>query len=202
MTRPPANTLDDLDAVRTIVGALKKFPTADQQRILRWAQEKIGLAGSSPTADQPPAAHSQYPVDPPASPTPASHPTNPPSDIKTFILTKTPNSDTQFAAAVAYYHRFEAPTSARKDTIAADDLHDACRKVGRNRMTRPAQTLLNAHAQGLLDKSGERGHYTLSTVGENLVAVALPAPSETSISRAPKKRAGKRKQSRAKKSRR
>jgi hypothetical protein len=96
------------------------------------------------------------------------------SDIKGFVEKKKPGSDGQFAAAVAYYHRFEAPVNARKESITKEDLQDACRKVGRARLKNPAQTLVNAHHQGLLDR-GERGAYTLNTVGENLVAVALPA---------------------------
>jgi hypothetical protein len=35
--------LDDLDAVRTVVDTLKNFKPEEQQRILRWAVEKIGL---------------------------------------------------------------------------------------------------------------------------------------------------------------
>jgi hypothetical protein len=38
------STTDDLEAVRTIVVALEKFQRPDQQRILRWAQEKLGIA--------------------------------------------------------------------------------------------------------------------------------------------------------------
>jgi hypothetical protein len=95
-------------------------------------------------------------------------------DIKTFVDTKKPPSETQFAATVAYYYGFEAPAESRKESITSSDLQEACRQVGRARIKNPAQTLVNAHAQGLLDR-GDRGAYTINTVGENLVAMALPS---------------------------
>ncbi len=160
---------DEYDALRIIVGALEKFSAPDRQRILRYVSEKLGLT-TGPTATA--MRNSGDLPEPSTAPVSAAGGS---LDIKTFIENKNPTSDAQFTAAVAYYYRFEAPQNARKDSINADDLQDACRKVGRHRFRRPAQTLVNAHNQGMLDKSGDRGSYTLSTVGENLVAVALPA---------------------------
>src|SRR5215470_18099461 len=39
---------DDLAAVRTIVDTLNDFSTDEQQRILRWTMEKLGLTFTSP----------------------------------------------------------------------------------------------------------------------------------------------------------
>ena len=82
-----------------------------------------------------------------------------------------------FAAVVAYYHRFHAPEGERKTTINAEDLQDACRKADRERLTRQGQTLINAYHAGLLDRSG-RGEFGINSVGENLVAMALPEPAD------------------------
>jgi len=46
------------------------------------------------------------------------------------------------------------------------DLTKACR-ARRERPPRPAQTLINAYREGLVDR-GKRGKYKLNTVGENL----------------------------------
>jgi len=89
------------------------------------------------------------------------------TDIKTFVASKNPTTDTRFATTVAYYYRFEAPEGERKEVITAKDLQDAARKVNRDRFTRPAQTLVNTHKVGYLDKGGETGAYALNTVGEN-----------------------------------
>ncbi len=43
---------DDLDAVRTVVTALEGFDSKDQERIIRWASEKLGL--SLPVESSPP----------------------------------------------------------------------------------------------------------------------------------------------------
>lgn len=175
-------TPDDLEAVRAVVGALEGFDTKAQERILRWAQEKLGLVApglaSSPPAQPPIAAlgHSQLP----------HAPTTGASDIKSFVEKKRPTSDTQFAATIAYYYRFEAPPELRKESIGASDLQEACRQVGRSRIRYPVQTLVNAHGQGLLDR-GEPGAYSINTVGENLVAVALPSDGTTPAKKREKK---------------
>ena len=166
MTKP---TLDDFDAVKAVVTALEGFDAKTQERILRWTREKLGLAGTA-LESVTPSLHRVTA----AQPTPQALLTPPSTtDIKTFVAAKDPKSDTQFAATVAYYYRFEAPPDQRKDSITGEDLQDACRKVGRARFPRVAQTLVNTHAQGLLDR-GERGAYSINTVGENLVAMALP----------------------------
>lgn len=155
---------DDLEAVRAIVTALENFQRPDQQRILRWAQEKLGI--SVATSSGPPAVSN--PTAPGAQPGSGV-------DIRSFIDRKQPSSDNQLTAAIAYYYRFEAPEPARKETITSDDLKEAARAIGQGgRFKKPAQTLINAHQQGLLDRANGGG-YTLSNVGENLVAVALGA---------------------------
>jgi hypothetical protein len=164
---------DDLEAVRIIVDTLSAFDVTEQERILRWSREKLGL----PTEAGNTSLNTLTPLRPPAPPdgTLASPSHRTAADIKSFIAEKVPSSDNQFAAAVAYYYRFEAPEAARKETITADDLQEACRLAGRSRIQKPAQTLINAHNGGLLDKAGDRGAYSISTVGENLVAMALPS---------------------------
>lgn len=165
---------DDLEAVRIIVNTLSAFDATEQERILRWSREKLGL----PTDAQGSAAvntQTSIAPQPPTYGALASRSRNTAADIKSFIAEKIPSSDTQFAAAVAYYYRFEAPEAARKETITADDLQEACRLAGRSRIQKPAQTLINAHNGGLLDKAGDRGTYSISTVGENLVAMTLPS---------------------------
>ena len=70
MTKPT----DDLEAVRIVAEALQGFDARDQERIIRWAREKLGLVAlpvqQLPTASEqiPPAAR----LDPPAPPAAAS----------------------------------------------------------------------------------------------------------------------------------
>ncbi len=118
---------DDLEAVRAVVAALADFAAPEQERILRWAREKLGL----PAGQGAVSTHVRAATD--AAPTPGPPPT---------------------------------PT----------------------RMSRPAQTLINAHQQGLLDKGAERGTYVINSVGENLVAMALPGGTGT-VSKPSKRRA-------------
>lgn len=169
-----ADKLDDLDAVRRVVETLSSFEKVDQTRILRWACEKLGLPNASQAGVLPTGGNPEPPAS--NSPSPQAHSfSSDAKDIKTFVAEKSPRSNNEFAATIAYYYRFEAPEPNRKESITSEDLQEACRLAGRARLSRPAQTLVNAHASGLLDKAGDRGAYSISTVGENLVAMTLPS---------------------------
>jgi hypothetical protein len=176
---------DDLEAVRTLVTTLEKFKNDEQERIIRWAMEKLGLE-----------KHPVFPIIPPpqAPEYPARHnqSTNDgtPKDLKSFVIDKNPASDMQFATVVAYYYKFEAHSTTRKDSINAEILQDATRLSGRTRLTKPVQTLVNASFNGLLDKADEKGAYKINTVGENLVAMTLPQSTNSKSSK-PKPRSRK-----------
>ena len=176
---------DEFDAVRDVVKALENFSPEDQQRILRWAAEKLGLSIS-------PAARSASAV---IQDLPQSRETGLPAhshsgttNIKSFVEFKKPKNDKQFAAVVAYYYQFEAPEAEQKDAITKEDLVDACRKANHDRPPVPGQTLLNAVSAGLLDKVG-KGLFSVNSVGENLVAITLPG--DGSIEGVTQKRKGK-----------
>ena len=193
---------DDLEAVRTIVAALSGFSPEEQERILRWAREKIGLAPAARTLPEPR-------IPPPTLPVTPARPADQPAtqqvpasvkDLKTFVSVKNPRSDTQFAGTVAYFYRFEASPDQRKTEIDAATLQDACRLAGRARLNHPLMTLNNAKNQGLLDSGSEKGRFTINTVGENLVAMTLPGQVEGSAkinktrkSKKPVKRAARKK---------
>jgi hypothetical protein len=113
-------------------------------------------------------------------------------DIRSFIQTKSPSNDVQFAAAVAYFYAFEASPDARKHEINAADLQDATRQANRPRLKEPRNTLGNANRLGYLDKGGSRGTFQINTVGENLVAMALPATGASAAPARAKKRMTKR----------
>jgi len=183
---------DDLDAVRAVVDAIKDFKPDEQQRIIRWVAEKLGMPQPYAPSVHPHAASLVGPPVTPTVPAPAAPvaAAGASSDIKSFVVEKNPRSDVQFAATVAYYYRFEAPQSERKDAINKDDLQDAARKAGRDRFSRPLQTLHNAHTLGLLDKGAEKATFSINSVGENLVAMTLPGDG-TSKSNKPHKKASK-----------
>jgi hypothetical protein len=173
---------DDLDAVRTIVEALKPFKPDEQERIVRWAREKLGLASVAPSSsDTTPTGPASTPSPRPQPPSPGAP--QPTKNIRDFVAAKNPSSDNQFAAVAAYYYRFEAPEQERKDAITSDDLQEACRQAGRPRLAKPIKTLHNAHGMGLLDKA-ERGAFSINSVGENLVAMTLPGGGAASAGRA------------------
>jgi hypothetical protein len=162
---------DDLEAVRILVETLHPFTNEDRERIIRWAREKLGMTVAPGTA--PPSSVS-VPQAETFAPAPGAGLAQ---DIATFVVQKNPKSDVHFAATVAYYHQFLAPPQERKDAITKEDIVDACRKADRKRPARPAQVLVNAYHEGILDRR-EQGQYRLNSVGENLVAMVLPSDGE------------------------
>lgn len=165
----------DFDAAKAVTDQLKGMDKERQERILRWVAEGLGLSTSVPATTnrsdsdltQTQTAQSQR------ANRQLQQPEGKPADIKTFVDSKKPKSDVQFAAVVAYYYRFEAAAESRKETIDAQALQDASRLTGRRRPTSPRMTLNNAKNLGYLD-SPERGLFSINSVGENLVAMTLP----------------------------
>lgn len=162
----------DFDAAKAISELLNGMEKERQQRVLRWVAESLEITlhikphGAHELVSPPMRADSSG-----ARSVAAARGTA--VDIKSFMDNKKPKSDTQFAAATAYYYRFEAPADDRKDSITAEVLQDAARLAGRARFPKPLVTLNNAKKQGYVDAS-ERGAFRINSVGENLVAMTLP----------------------------
>jgi len=203
----PAETslsVEDFDAAKSVFEQLKDLPRERQERVLRWISEGLGIAPASTAPVPVPGVAAA----PPASLTPAVPLSGSPGiagkDIKSFVAEKDPKTDNQFAAVVAYFYRFEAPPAQRTDSIDSNVLQEAARLAGRKRLAEPRYALNNAKNAGYLD-SAERGQFSINSVGENLVAMALPGNSPaSSASKRGKKRgsAGARKKSGASKKRR
>lgn len=166
---------NDFDVAKAVADQLKGIDKDRQQRILRWVAESFSLdLSAGPAVEKRPSlagapaggaqhAHVEHTV----------HRHGRPADIKSFVDSKRPKSDVQFATVVAYYYRFEAPVESRKDSIDAETLQEAARLAGRRRPPQILATLNNAKRSGYLD-SIERGQFRINSVGENLVAMTLP----------------------------
>jgi len=165
----------DFDAAKAVADQLKGIEKERQQRILRWVSESLSLDLGIPPATE----RRQGEIDTGAGGASAHRDAAPlhrqqrSADIKTFVDSKKPKSDVQFATVIAYYYRFEASAESRKNTIDPQALQDAARLAGRRRPPKPLATLNNAKTLGYLD-SPERGQFCINNVGENLVAMTLP----------------------------
>jgi hypothetical protein len=175
MTTLPATTKhDDFEVTKIIVEALEPFEAKDRERIFRWACEKLGIIQQTTVQTVPQKEVIAETAGRPTSHTFQQGPSHT-KDLKTFISEKSPNSNNQLAAAVAYYYMFEAPINERKNFIVKEDLQNACRIGGLARLVKPEMTLVNAYNMGLLDKGAENGTYKINSVGENLVAMTMPS---------------------------
>lgn len=164
---PPSdttNTKSPLEIAQRIVSELTGMSAENQGLAVRFAVETLRIDLG--------AYHS------PARTVAAVH-TNPNHtgraiDIKSFKAKKDPKSDQQFTALVAYYFKFEAEPSERKDAIDPDTMKAAARLAGWPQVKRWGMTLTNAKNAGYLDPAGE-GRFKISAVGENLVAITMPS---------------------------
>ena len=167
------NSGSDFDAAKAISEILKDMEKDRQQRVLRWVAESLDIAlhvktgalheTTAGSAGNPDVATTlpPYPVE------------GRNIDVKSFVESKSPKNDIQFATVIAYYYRFEAPAEERQSAISAEILQNATRLAGHTRFTNPLGTLNNAKKQGYLD-AADRGSFGINSVGENLVAMTLP----------------------------
>jgi len=192
-SQQPQDKTSHFDAAKVIVETLKGMDKTSQALAMRFAAETLGLQATS--VSHPPVT-TVIPASTSAAP-PSSGGVPHSMDIKQFTAAKAPKSDQQFAAVVAYFYRFEAPEAQRKDTVDADSLLEAARLAGRKRPSNPRFTLNNAKNAGYLDVA-TTGKYRINSVGENLVAMALPGNGSESLPArsARKKNIGKKKTAR------
>jgi hypothetical protein len=163
--------IDDLDAVRIVVDTLKQFQNDEQVRIIKWAAEKLNITISNNFNSSSQKFESETKANQNNESAPNANGSKI-QDIRTFIAEKKPQSDIQFAAAVAYYYQFVAPPDKHKGAIGKEDLLTACREANYRRVD-TKNTFNNAHNAGLLDRV-DRGMFSINNVGENLVAMTLP----------------------------
>ena len=180
----------DFMAAQEIKAILAGRDATEQERIIRWVGESLGLTLHLRAKPAPHHAHGDNVESPPAdagadSRVDADEPRKP-QDIKSFVQSKQPKSDMQFVAVVAYYHRFLA--TPRKEFVTTDDIQEGGRQSGRGVFSAPRQPLNNAVAQGYLDRGTAAGEFRLNAVGENLVAMTLPGGSGAASESSPRKR--------------
>jgi hypothetical protein len=172
------NSGSDFDAAKAISDILKDMEKERQQRVLRWVAESLDIALHVKTGVLHETITGTAGSAVGATALPTYAPDGRPTDVKSFVESKNPKNDIQFATVIAYYYRFEAPADDRLNTISADVLQNATRLAGRTRFANPLNTLNNAKKQGYLDAS-DRGAYGINSVGENLVAMTLPGSTNS-----------------------
>ena len=181
----------DFDAAKSVADQLKGMDKERQERVLRWVAESLGLQlGLKRIAELLPPAGELEPMQVTASGQTLGQRTGRPVDIKSFVDSKRPKSDVQFATVVAYFYGFEASPENRKETIDAKVLQEAARLAGYRRPRKPLVTLNNAKTLGYLDATA-RGQFQINSVGENLVAMTLPGKTGSGKGEETRRRTGK-----------
>jgi hypothetical protein len=168
MSSPSIEAKSPLSAAQVIVSELTGMSPDHQLLALKFAIETLGIQLPGTLPPSPAPSHTQQTPLPPLARGDAHS-----TDIKSFTGMKSPKSDRQFCAVVAYFYQFEAKPESRKEAIDAETMKDAARLSGWPQVNRWGMTLTNAKNAGYLDAAGS-GKFKLSSVGENLVAITLP----------------------------
>lgn len=166
-------TKSDFMAAEEIKAILHGRDKTEQERIIRWVAESLGLAGSPSILAGTAALAAAAPAVPPTYAQPLGAPFQRSKDIKTFVNERNPKSDVQFAAVAGYFYRFESSPGERREVILPKDLDEAGRQARGYSFKDARKTLNNAVMLGYFDRAGD-GQFKLNAVGENLVAMTLP----------------------------
>jgi len=165
----------EVEAIKTVTGALSPLKDDARKRVLAYVLEHLGIALKDGQKREPP---SSAPAEPPGAEPPAAPHEERIANIRSLREEKNPTTDMQMAAIVAYYVSRQAPEDERKECIAADDIKKYFEQGGHPIPPDANMTLNNAKNAGYLDRA-ERGQFRLNPVGHNLVVHGLPKSADT-----------------------
>jgi len=178
----------DGEAIGVILKALQPLNDASREKVLAAVCAYFRPSSPIPSQDQlrgltPPQGAKEPP--PPVGK----------RDIRSFKEEKSPRTDIEMAAVMAYYLKEMAPPEDRKEGVTAEDVEKYFKQAGHRLPKSLGQTLRNARNAGYFDSPAE-GEFRLNAVGHNLVAHSLPrASAETKPKR--KKKASSAKKGKA-----
>ena len=148
---------DDFEIARDVFEKLRHLQRERQERVLRWVTEGLGMP-SLTTLVTPPLASTLRTIVPDSSGTTTLTPAIlTPTDIKTFVEVKKPKSDQQFAAAVAYYYRFEAPPGTAKGHHRHQDRSGRGTARGSQAVSQSEEHIEQCEERWLSGQQGARG---------------------------------------------
>lgn len=162
MANPIDQEIEAIKSLMTVLGPLQpKARQAALDYVLRRLDIKLDLESSSDghKTDLPPGENSQ------------AKPSEGEMHIKTFKELKSPKSDNEMAALVAFFLQHKAQD--KKDVITAKDIETQFKIAEYPLPKEPRYTLTNAKNAGYLDAAGV-GLYKLNPVGYNLIVHSLP----------------------------
>ncbi len=165
----------ELAAIEQIVNALTPLDTEARSRVVSYVFQRLGMiATGTPTAAPP------FQPPPPTHMGGASHAevsaAGHVKDIRSLTEAKSPKSDSEMAAIVAYYLKHLAPQEDRNDAVSRGDVEKYFVQANYPLPKKPEFALPNAKYAGYFDSAG-RGLYRLNPVGYNLVVHNLPGKS-------------------------
>lgn len=167
-----AETDRELEAMNTVVAALKPLNDDERKRVLEYV---LGRFGAVPLQATLSSLTSPVSIAPSTASSIPSAPGGAIQDIRSLREAKNPRSANEMAALVAYYVSELATGSERKVEIDKTDIERYFKSGGFKLTSKAGQTLVNARHAGYLDPGSDTGHYKLNPVGYNLIVHRLGA---------------------------
>jgi hypothetical protein len=162
----------ELEAIQQVLTALEALESDARQRVIDYVFQRLGLARSTSVNAAAFGAGTQWRGAESSSESPIETATEAIVDIRNLRASKSPKTDNEMAALVAYYLKHHAPSDEKKDAISTADLEKYFVQAGYPLPKQPRFTLQNAKNAGYFDPAG-RGLFRLNPVGHNLVAHGL-----------------------------
>lgn len=161
----------ELNAIQEIIKTLEPLNADARQRVIAYVFQRLGFAFEPQIA---PASRAELSrsastdLDSVKEESPAV------IDIRTLKEQKSPSTDSEMAAVVAYYLSEIAPSDLRKETLSKRDIDNYFKQAKYPLPKESKFTLPNGAKAGYLDALGN-GQYRLNPIGFNLVVHGLPA---------------------------
>jgi hypothetical protein len=159
----------ELIAIKTIIDALNSLDDLARQRVLSYVFERLNIAKDKGGII--PSGGILLPQPPPGSPKFGTV-----QDIRTLKEEKSPKTDKEMAAIVAYYLMEVAPPGEKRDYVTNEDIEKYFKQAGYELPKHIRMTLITAKNAGYFDQIGP-SKYKLNPVGYNLVVHNLPRES-------------------------
>lgn len=167
--------LDDLSAVRIVYDALVQFDAPTRERILRWVDEKLNSgAGASKRSgatqnkgDEGSKARGRAKSADAAKGKSESSSPAISEGLRTFLKEFGPKTANQIIAATASYIK-QSPEAEFRKYIEVADVENAYLALDKTPPTYISQLLVTAKNSGYM-KSTERGRYSITAVGEEML---------------------------------
>jgi len=163
-----------------ITERLVHLPRDQQARVLEWVSQCLNLSPALPASSVPGRSKASPPTRPRRSRATGESGVEgvDAADMRTFVESRRPTSDVQYAVVIAHYFRHHVPAHQRRETVTARMIGHSTSLTRWKSISNPGTTLHQATTHHYLDRV-DRGQFAITAAGEQLVTKELAVVPKT-----------------------